>query len=78
MGCPPRRERSCPAAGCTGLLRALPHLPALAADMVNASEGTNPRPASEPWQKERYATCACALATVTPSTAASISVRIVT
>jgi hypothetical protein len=31
MGCPPRRERSCPAAGCTGLLRTLPHLPAPAA-----------------------------------------------
>jgi hypothetical protein len=45
MGCPPRRKRSCPAAGCTGLLRALPHLPALAADMVKRGEGET-RPAS--------------------------------
>jgi hypothetical protein len=43
--CARRAGKELPTAGCTGLLRALPHLPALAADMVNASEG-NPGPAS--------------------------------
>src|SRR5262245_53511451 len=49
-----QKGRSCPAAGCTGLLRALPHLPALAAD--ECLPGNEPRPVSKP-----RTTRACAL-----------------